>query len=125
MKVMRPRISQAEAQFLLETLQTRKEEIQALVERKKQLDSEVYRLRQEAKLNSYVFIDKEKGFKDKKQQLQELEALSYRLFCLIGCYDSLINKFSVIASGQKRCGRYKIRATLQKWRMKEIEPKRV
>ena len=44
---MRPRISQLEAQFILETLLTRKEEIQALVTRREQLSHEVYRLRQE------------------------------------------------------------------------------
>lgn len=122
---MRPRISQLEAQFLLETIQIRKEEIQGLIERKEQLDREVYQLKKEAFYNPMIFINQD--FKDKKQELRDLEAQSYRMFLLIGCFDSLSHKLSMLASGEKHRGRYPFRATLHEWQLTNpslrMEPK--
>lgn len=119
---MRPRISIAEAQFLLETMQIRKEEIQGLIERKAQLERELFHLRKEALYHDTYKAIKD-GYLDKKEELQQLEALRYKLYTMISCYDSLVAKFQTLASGEKRKGRYKSRATFHHWLLNSLEKK--
>lgn len=119
---MRLRVSQSEAQFLLETLQSRKADIEGVIERKKQLDIEVYRLKHEAMLNPTIFIDP--SFKQKNEELQRLQAQAYEMSVLVNVYESLIFKLSIIASGQKRRGRYPSAATRHVWRLESVVSKK-
>jgi hypothetical protein len=79
--------------------------MQGLMDRKKELDTEVYRLRKFF-LNSDPYGAMKEGFLEKKQELTQLEALSYNVFLRLQVYDSLLAKYSVLANGLKRKGRY-------------------
>ena len=115
---MRPRISQLEAQFILETLLTRKEEIQALVTRREQLSHEVYRLRQELFYDPMVAL--REGYREKKEELEKLESETMRIHFMLKTYDSLIAKYQLLAEGSKHKGRYKHEATQHLWLISQI-----
>jgi hypothetical protein len=85
-----------------------------LVERKKVLDIEVSRLRHKLVREDPYGAMKE-GFHEKKQELKELESMSYKMYTTISVHDSLIAKFTVMASGTKHKGRYKSAATRHRW----------
>ena len=107
---MRPRISQQETKFILECLEIKRTETQKLLERYEQLTAEVATLRKTLHMVGPYFAFKE-GYKEKKQELDKLEAQRFNLYHRITVFDSLIAKYSNLASGEKHKGRYPNRAT--------------
>ena len=103
---MRPRITKKEAQFILDCLLSKKEEIEEIQQRYEDLKLEVWRLKQVRKYNTYEAIDKGK-LPEKREKLERLEAYRYRFHMNLLVLDSLIAKYSRIAKGTKGKGRYK------------------
>jgi hypothetical protein len=89
-----------EAKVILECLSARKEEVEALIERKKELDHELWKLRQFF-LNCDPYEAARQGYIEKKKELNDLQSASYALHVRIRVYDSLLAKYETIANGTK------------------------
>jgi hypothetical protein len=88
--------------------------MQGLMDRKKELDHQVYELRQFF-INCDPHGAMQQGFLEKKQELAQLEALSFNIFTRIEVYDSLLAKYESIANGSKHKGRYPFRCVSSSW----------
>jgi hypothetical protein len=103
---LRPRICQKEAQFIVNCLLSKKEEIENIQQSYENLKAEVAKLRQVIMYDTYDAVIKQK-LPEKRDELEKLEARKYYFLMDLFACNSLIAKYSRISEGKKRRGRYK------------------
>lgn len=103
---MRLRMSRAEAKFLVRCLEERKAEVQALINRKDFLETEITRLKRECwERDAHLAI--EQDFSGKVSELRKLNAEYMNLHYQVNVFNILLAKYQAVANGLKHKGRYK------------------
>lgn len=103
---MRPRISQREAEYILEVLIATQGRLKAKQERLKELDKEVFNLWNRIKVKGIILF-RDSHFKEKKLELEKLKREAFEIYLSLKLHDKLIAKYSAIAKGEPHDGRYK------------------
>lgn len=86
---MRPRISQREAQYIVEVLLATREQLRAKQERLKQLDKEVCNLRNRIRVEG-ILLFRDSHFKEKKAELEKLKREAYAVYQCLNLHEKLI-----------------------------------
>jgi len=102
---MRPRISQEEAEYIVDVLVATRKQLEEKQERFKQLRSEMVILRERLWREGYPVI--KEGYHEKKQELEKLKREVYAVYQCLDLHEKLIAKYSAIANGEPHDGRYK------------------
>jgi hypothetical protein len=103
---LRPRISQREAEYILEVLIATQGRLKAKQERLKELDKEVFNLWNRIKVKGIILF-RDSHFKEKKLELEKLKREAFEIYLSLKLHDKLIAKYSAIAKGEPHDGRYK------------------
>jgi len=102
---MRPRISQEEAEYIVDVLLATRKQLEEKQERFKQLRSEMVILRERLLREGYPVI--KEGYHEKKQELEKLKREAFDIYLSLNLHEKLIAKYSAIANGEPHDGRYK------------------
>ncbi len=128
--MMRPRISRIEAEFILQCVQEKAQEAALeyakAEEQARTIQAEIWRLQELIKTNWNWNVQRD-ARRDLKLKQQELETLTYHglgsLRNRAWACESVVKKYTVLASGIKHRGRYKYGEVSFLPLLSEMEPK--
>ena len=103
---MRPRISQREANYLVQLLKVTAPYLEQLKQRHENLRLEMWSLKQRLRTEGYT-VFKNEHYSEKKQELAKLDREASDVLRMIAIHKRLIAKYSAIAEGVSHRGTYK------------------
>ena len=103
---MRPRVSQREAQIILDCLEVTRDQLEQKLTRYEQLKKEIPELQRRIRVEGIILF-RDSHFKDKKLELEKLKQEFSAITDFLRIHDKLIKKYKAIAEGCVHRGTYK------------------